>query len=476
MNRKELNFTIYLIILSIMTFLFTNVNEVKNEVYWASILIVFLLTFIVSLKLTKRNYILPLFLITLFTFQYGRLVLIPLFFDTRLYISWFIRYIYSEEVIKFTNDVLLVNIFSINLGILLYLMTRKKGSKNKTKIHLQNKVERVLFTFAVLTFPFFMINQYSVLKYVIQYGYESLYKVGFSGIKNTYGIINIVSNLSQTSIVLLLIFIPKEKRKGMIITFLFIFQSFVISLRGQRSIFIGAVFAGLWYISSNYNIKLDLKKTFKVLCLGVFLIIFSQEMKNFRGHKGVERSLPLKEKVINFFQDQGGTGAYIALLKVREDIFKEHKVPFIFSSITGESGLGQTPESYNKIINSKNVNLQYKLSAKLNRELFINGNGTGGNYVLEMYDLGGLLGIIFFSSVLTFVLLHLGENFMYYPIVLRGIVVATISSVFLIPRSNYFPSIFPVDYFRIFLAGSFYYYFKNTNLVNIKRIIIRRNK
>ena len=92
-------------LLLLLAIVFTYIVENLNvQYYQLLILITYVLAVLYSMK--KDFVIITLFLFSLFIFQYGRLVLLPLLFNKEITISWFRYYEFSQETVKFIYKIL----------------------------------------------------------------------------------------------------------------------------------------------------------------------------------------------------------------------------------------------------------------------------------------------------------------------------------------------------------------------------------
>lgn len=410
-------------------------------------LLILYLVFMYHCYNNKKNLLL-LFLVSLFTFQYGRLIYLPLF-GKEVEMNWFIKIIPSIETLFFTVDVLFLNLLGIILAENLYKPLKKLKSKLKESDILRNKI--LIIIVIVLFVPYLKFSIH-ILKVLNSFKYEDIYKYGIQYFykQNTALIEQICYSIFLTSISFGLAIKNSSKKSKLFFIIMGNIGYFFIFLRGNRGQFITFLFFSFWYLNYFNIIKLSMKR---IVIFLVVLLIPIIMVRQYRYNKEIKTiNFSLIKNINDILYSQGTTGSYLVLLNERKDIFEEKHTKYLFSGISGYKAKKQDIDTYNKIIKLKNVNLDHKLSSLLNKELFLRGNGMGGNYIIEMYDFGGKISVFILSFLLSVFLIKIELNIFNYNFLVRSIILYYFPKIFFIPRGNYFISIRLLDLCKIFLV------------------------
>lgn len=418
-------------LLLLLAIVFTYIVENLNvQYYQLLILITYVLAVLYSMK--KDFVIITLFLFSLFIFQYGRLVLLPLLFNKEITISWFRYYEFSQETVKFIYKILFYNILGILFGMLLFKST--KISKIYKKKELSPKTKQIFFYILIICFVFFIINNFLFLKIFYSYGGYLNYYLGVE-IPKVNIFIRITSAVFYPLLIILLAYYHENKKDKYLLYFLFFSTNFIFSLKGARSPLFSSVFI-LFYLNVK---KFKIKNLIVIFCCCSCLIMSLGFFSNIRREE-IEKNFGIKERVNEFILSQGITGSFIGLLKDKPELF-ERKVPYIFSSILGKKINSREDKN---ILLPGNINLDTQMSARSNYSMFKNGYGMGGNYIIEMYDLGKTFGILILSFIHTYLSLYFFQNLNKFNYYFKVLLFFVLDYYFLIPRASYFPNIFNI--------------------------------
>lgn len=442
MNKKIFLIIGNLIFIFIFTFFLCMYNFFININNKAIVLLIFFLL-IVGISIIKNQIIIFLFLVSLFIFQYGNLLLNT----NNLRIFGFINYKISKETI-----ILIYNLLFFNLsGIFFALITKDKIKKtffNKNNNHKDNnQMIKIIIIFAIISFfPYIYNNFKTYLLYKTNYSYVDLYSIKIIG-SNIF--IRIIGSLYYPSILIGLSLFDKRKKYFIFFISNLLIYGIIGSVYGARNILIQMIFFIICYYYILYEKKIKLKNYFIICILGVVLIYFSQFMSENRNKTNVS----LKQDTIKtFVYNQGITGLYLALLFDYPNLF-DREIPYIFSSIFGEKEV----KSKEKILASGNIKLEKQLSARVNYSFYEKGYGMGGNYIIEMYDFGKKLGVFILSFLhILFIKKVYRNNIKKYNLLYRILLLYYLNTVYFItPRASYFPDIFSIRLLEIFILFLF---------------------
>lgn len=413
---------------------------------------------ILSYNKKKVNFLLLLFFISNIVFLYGK-VYLTILREQKLIGMFFAPYCFGSETYINIIKILNYNILGIFLGIFLgeiYLkkIKRKKSEKKDVKI---------------INFIFFIILITSIISIFLSYKYSKIvnlhgYLSSFNGVADkVFGELN--SKLSfvfiNTFTYLLFIWLSlfediKNKKLYIVLIILFIVK-FTENLSGGRGKTISCIFFILWYVYFLLNKKIDLKKLIIIGILSVSLCFFLASKRN------IKEKLYFKisgiTKIVEFLDEQGGSISLLGYYIDNEEKLHILERPMIFSFL-----LGGPEKIISKITNQKyeyktSFYLGERMSFIMNRDYFEKGAGTGGNYIVEMYDFGGRVGVVILTAILIFFLYYIQINFLYMNVFKRSYVLYFIYSVFLLPRTHYL---------AIGITGSLILLFYNLFLIYMK--------
>lgn len=467
---KIIIFLIYIFIfcrfLSIIIYNFEILNILRFL-----LLIIYIFLVIKCYKIKKI--ILLLFLISLFVFQYGRLIYLPLL-KREVMMTWFTKIIPSLDTLFFITDILFFNLLGIVLAEKLYNPV-KILKNNFIKIDkIRNRI--LIFIVLILFIPYLKFS-IDILKVLRSFKYEDIYKFGIQYFykKNTMLIEQIFYSIFLTAIPFGLAFQNSSKKNKLFFILMGNIAYFFIFLRGNRGQFITFLFFSFWYLNYFDIVKLNIKK---IIIFMIILLIPIIGMSKYRANKKIERiNFSIVKSINDVLYSQGTTGSYLVLLNEKKEIFQQEHIKYIISGISGYRSRKQNIESYEKIMESKNVNLDNKLSSILNKKMFLNGNGMGGNYIIEMYDFGGNIAVFILSFLLTLFFVKIDTSIFNYSFLIKVIFLYYLPKVFFIPRNNYFIHIRMLDICKIIFVYFFVEFFvliietlRKKSHENIKRI------
>lgn len=188
------------------------------------------------------------------------------------------------------------------------------------------------------------------------------------------------------------------------------FLIFVIlgALKGQRGeLFLSIIFL-FWYQITVLGRKFNY---FKLFLLTSFLIFSGQLFVVLRSGY----SLNIFEVPFQFFHLNGTSICVTGYLLRSPELLNPDGVPYLFSPVVDffkrmflDSSIfysGPTQER----LDASNY-LSWQLTSYISPEAYYQGHGTGTSFLAEFYSLGGLLGVIFWSSIFLLVALKIEKN------------------------------------------------------------------
>lgn len=376
----KFNARVLQLIILIIFFIYENIFIINSENQTLKIYII--ITAVLFLSIFFRVYsdesfkisdIKFLFLIMLFIFMYLR-VYIVLFNNLKNFgeTTWFYPIIVEKKIQIFTLKCLIFNCFGIILGIescKIMKFKEKKVDMFKEKFFL--KISLILF---YLTYPGTILRIIYEYKYFLKVGYAEAMYGGDLGNQ----IPNIIRICSQLNIrFFIIIMILSDKRKKIIILFLYFLSILLKIPYSGRAAIITTVLAAIWILEKKIQIKL--KKKFYVTG---FLILFSYSIYTIFKRN-------LNTNLTEALWIQGETVAQLNYLgKYYLDSLRKYGVLLNFSPIF-------------YIFRGINMNTEISPFYKIYELTSIKekGAGIGGNYIVDMYIMAKYFGILCFSAI-----------------------------------------------------------------------------
>lgn len=438
---KKIDIFIGLISIIISLFIIYTFNN-KEPV---GIFIIYINIFYLSFKLkhNKKNIMIYYFVICNFIFNTS--IALTNFLDNQYAINsmFFTNFkLFNNEISSFIYRMIYLNNLGILLAILIIYATNKKRKhvfKNR-----QEKSSMLKFMSKALLYfvPVYIFINISNIKLVAKIGYAASYLYTNKNV-NYY-----IMVLFGYFIIIFLSLKCKNKKLVKKVSGVYLFVLFIGSLTGSRGHFLIGVIFIIWYLEMMNIYKLK-KKTIVLLLLFVFL--YSDALSNLRQYYGKTSSEKIKvfevqnilDKPIRFLKSQNGSGSMIGYLKVYPEIIDgDNNGKMIMSSIymffdsffRKELVLGR---KINYDIGRKKSDFS-RVSYIINYEKVKRGYGLGGNYIVEMYEVGREYGVFILSIIFVFIIYWL-ENLIRLDISIYSNIFAmmVLNNIFMAPRSYY---------------------------------------
>ena len=348
---------------------------------------------------------------------------------------------YTKEISKFIYNMLILNNLGILIGIIMIYFL--KPIKNRYKIRYEKKIILKYIGFIlVISFIFILKEDLNNIKEVIKIGYaESYLRVNDKNL--SYYFITMFS-------IFLMIYLalkPKKNKKMMMILIISILIAFVSSFSGSRGKFLVKLIFFIWYLEVQNYFKI--KKKYAILL--VFLVfLYSNKLSNIRANYGKNNysvskieSLKIMELPLKFLESQNGTASIIGYIKIFPEIVEgENYGKMILSSYyTFYDSFFRKEllvKNKSKEIGVK-INNASRISYIVNYNYVKMGGGLGGNYIVEMYEVGREIGVLFLSSFFVLLIFCLENLFKKDKSIYMNIFVLMVfEEIFMAPRSFYF--------------------------------------
>lgn len=348
---------------------------------------------------------------------------------------------YTKEISKFVYDILILNNLGILIGIIMIYFF--KPIKNRYKIRYEKKIMLKYMTFILLIFFIFILKEnLNNIKEVMKMGYAASYLRDIDK-NSSYYFIALFS-------ILFIIYLglkPKKNKKMIIILVVSILIAFISSFSGSRGEFLVKLIFFIWYLEVQNYFKI--KKKYAILL--VFLVfIYSDRLANIRANYGknsysVNRTDNFKivELPLSFLESQNGTASLIGYIKVFPEIIEgeNYGKMILYSYYTFYDSFFRKElliQNKSREVGMK-INNASRISYIVNYDYVKKGNGLGGNYIVEMYEVGREPGVLFLSIFFVLLIFYLENLFKKDKSIYSNIFVLMIfEKIFMAPRSLYF--------------------------------------
>lgn len=270
--------------------------------------------------------------------------------------------------------------------------SRKPNNLNKSEI-----VLKITYKFLIFTSIIFFIKLLIEFFYINKVGYLAVYNGGIKDI-NYYSFVIQYSHVIFYSLFSFFISIYPPKREFKIISIIYIFLSIIDSLKGARVTLILPIFLIIWYNFKLFNKKINFNYLFKGSFLFFLIILYSLFLSNQRNDSSQDlRNNFIKSSLL----ETGSTLQFIARYVKYKETFKTNSpfflepifYPYYYATNYEIITSGQS-ENMLKIRNS----LNHQLTAKVDLDGYVAGNGLGSSTPAEFYQYG-IIPLVFISVI-----------------------------------------------------------------------------
>jgi oligosaccharide repeat unit polymerase len=317
----------------------------------------------------------------------------------------------------------------------------------------KNYIKKIGLIFLLVSFPGLVYKFYYLIYSVLQNGYLSLY----TGINQNLlsRLIELISFKFYIVGISFYLYGLKTKREFYFISIIMLIISVVYLSIGQRGMFGITVLFLIWYRHTYIaEIKINFSMIFKVGLTGIFLIYFFGYIQSYRAGESFKDNHPIR----NTLASQGVSGIVVPYyIDYKKEMDSQNSL-YIFDPI-----INRHKGRSNNIEALKNRDyFSYELTALLDFNAYLNGEGVGSSYIAEIYE-WDIFGVCF-GMILLGLFIGWYENNKYksIPKVLSWIVV---SSLVWLPRGEIFMNFY--EFLFILLTFFIFYMIK---------IITKKNK
>lgn len=414
MNKRI--WTIFILILSIITFILGILIQNMNVALVGIVLLIFY-NVIISFFDIKNRMVFLVFNITFFVLNVG-----GNFFSMLLGKDWSNGF--SNEVLQSTLLIIYLGIFTLLIGAFLFELRKKHKTEAKKEgkkpilkpvnIEYVRKFSKIFFIITVCLASVITIEK---LIFVQQNGYVSLY-TGFHSIFPSF-----LKKIADTNLIFFLIYIctfPSKKETLITIGIYGVYLALTL-FTGVRGTTVVAVLMILIYLvyrqSYNKEEKYFTKKTipFLAICAIVF-IVFLGAYNTLRNGMKIE-NFNFFDQFVQFFVDQNTTGKVISYVEEYKDQLPDTNVSYTFGpfisyvrqgTIAQILGIDGTHMKFNTEEMALYGNdLGSTISYLVLGEQYLNGFGIGTQYMAEVYADFSYWGVMIYNLLLGMILMAL---------------------------------------------------------------------
>jgi oligosaccharide repeat unit polymerase len=322
---------------------------------------------------------------------------------------------------------------------MIYIFSVFRKRRIIKEIKHNNIVQSIGLVVMFVVFPVILYKFYIQFMYIRSHGYEVLYNGNM--LENVSMPVWTFGSVSLFTFGYLLVLVSRpSKRFFLLSSVLYLGAMLFDSLKGQRSVFLTSVITVIFFYRKLYpGKKISLKL---IVSLFLLLVSFSVFITTLRSNTKLSR-MDVKTLVFGLFYSQGVSIVLPLIIIEDGDTLKYHSYPFIFSPLFYRYYQTVYPTTaWQSVIKLKRYNGLHDIASyKWTPKGYLNGNGLGSAFLAEMYDCGGILGIIFWSAVAALVFNFI-ERFLLKNIVCVVMFWFLIKSITYLPRNRFFGSFF----------------------------------
>lgn len=342
-----------------------------------------------------------IYLYTSFFFVYSRL-----FFDIIGYRSFLVigfpkEYSFSER----TGSIFIISSFvSFFVIDIIYSSKSSPGGVYANNLIKLPSLRNAGIALMCIAFPALLYKLYLQLLFVKANGYLSIYngeldKLALPAWSRGTGTLFVIGYM---------LFLASYPPHGyfLIVSAVYLFNALFGSLKGTRSGFLIELIAVIYFYTKFYNKKIKIGRMF-FLFGGI--ILFSVILGYSRAN--MKFSASAGDVLKGFFYGQGNTiGVPLYLMEAGNRI-KYKRFPFIFTSVLEPAfNIIYKDSPTRQIKLEKYSSLPVIATHAISPSMYYAGNGLGGSVLAEMYDFGGIIGVIIWSSLLAVLMLQLEKS------------------------------------------------------------------
>jgi len=426
-----LHFTLLFFILNILSFfILTEATPLQVEILKYLLLLSVVWVVYSARQFYKWTHIYLIFIFTMCIFLFNRVFLdiLGLFdFTQATRFAWFN---FPIEVQKKLLLLFISSLVIIHTAVLITQFYYKNKISPKRPITHNKSWEKIGALLFFSAIPAFLMKAYLQLKVVLSVGYLAVY-TEIRALHYPWWTVG-SGTIMLAGFSVLLVSMPPKKR-FIIYSVIFMLLQLVGLMKGNRGTFIISLIFIIWFYYRFYS-KEDLN-LIRIFLLSIPIIVLAQYMAITRLGGEFEIS-SFGELLISFISEQGVSILVPEYLIHYEGQFVRDGLPYILTRLTNLGGF--TPTQSIETINNFNI-LGDDLTYFLRPDAYLSGEGIGGSFIAELYDLP-LFVMFLMLLLLGFFIIHYDRKVRYSGayLILSYVVVF---QIFKMPRDYFFPKL-----------------------------------
>lgn len=412
-------------------------------IYIAQLFFFFFVSYISTIRRAGVLHIFSLLHLTTFVFAFGGILVTP-FTDV---VSF--RESHSPLPMTFTENVVqkIIILYTVYVcttylfywGLIDY---KELGRKGLCKLETNEKYLKLAKYTMLITLPFAIY--YSILQFQIvaaEGGRTALYAAGGNDAIGVPIYVRIPNMFFTASFYILIASCPPKKDfiKYLLIYFITLVP---ILLMGERGEVIVPIIFTLWYMKSNYNIKINYVKL-GALALAIMAVAYIITFTRLGDDVGELSTLII---ITGFLGTSATSFSLLGYYITYKDQIMPHSYPFVFDSFLGGM-TGYSGQSLETL--EHRASIGHHLVYTLNPNYYLSGASTGTSYLTECYEFG-LFGVILGAFVLALFMIFIDYKMRksYYMMVFLFLL---FSNIILSPRGSLFLGIYDIIKYSLIL-------------------------
>lgn len=405
-------FPFYIVICPILFLLSLFIYSVNNELN--TLLVGFFLVYVITVTTSVISFgffsLYSIFLYTSAFFIYD-CFFFTLFSDRNFLIQTFPRMYSFDNNIGFIFIISsFLSVYTIHIGYCLLYYNKniiKQSDEDNYNIPILEKIGIIIMLIFLVPV---LYKIYLQVRYVMSHGYVILYTKGFADL--SYPFWTAGSYLMFNAGYIFLLASSPSKKKYIIFSVLYVMVYLANAMKGGRGQIISIILILLYLYQKKYKSKIQIHKILGLFGILMILIVSIGTLRDSYGKNINKNNNPtVISEIIEKTLWVQTTSRAVPLLIMNGDL-KYHDFPFFFYHITkpfltfkykakgGDNIIGL--QKYN--------NPSQVLMANISLEASLSGNGYGTAFLGESYEFGGYFGIIFFSIIISFILVFFDKS------------------------------------------------------------------
>ena len=364
----------------------------------------YLFTILYSIKKFGLMSLYTIYTFTSAFFMYDCIFMTLMFSDKNFLVQTFpVKYTFSIDIGMKFLICCFIAVFSSHVSYCFFFKKDNKGLQIRTLIKGSKSIKKIaVFLCILFAFPL-AYKIYLQLSFVRSHGFSAVYTSGFTNIKYPFWCSG--AFLLFNSAYYIFLATKPSKKEFLFVTSIYIFMYVFNSLKGGRGGIIALFVVTFYLLVKEYKITVNIKK---VICFFIFIIFFIMGITSIRQSYEVntvqnKTSVSVGKVIKELLWDQT-TSRAVPMLIMRGNL-KYHPYPFLFTPITERFITIFHKYKAASIESIENLNdPSIVLIANVQMYGALTGRGYGSALLGEAYECYGIIGIVFFYVLVSFII------------------------------------------------------------------------